>query len=75
MSMNKFEVRWTEDDRPQVRRADKASMTEQDRQEAKALLDKMLRHEVCWNCGREWTPFTTYQGKNVRVCWGCAKTT
>ena len=70
----KFEIRWTEDDKPQVRRADKVPMTDADRAEAKALLEKMLRHQACWNCGGEWSDFTNNRGETFRVCWACAKT-
>jgi hypothetical protein len=70
----KFEIRWTEEDKPQVRRADKVQMTDADRAEARALLEKMLRHEICWNCGSEWSETRDIYGREQRVCWGCART-
>ena len=70
----KFEIAWPENDKPMVRRTDHAPMTNDDRNQARELLQKMLRHEVCWNCGSEWSDTTDIEGKLVKVCWVCAKT-
>ena len=69
----KFEIRWTPEDKPMVRRLDGAPMTEDDRREIKALIEKMNRHEVCFNCGAQWSLFTNSVGQVFRVCWECAK--
>lgn len=69
----KFEIRWSPDDRPMARRVDGAPMTDEDRQQLKTLLEKMERRELCWNCGGEWSLFTTDAGTKHFVCWACAK--
>lgn len=69
----KFEIRWTPDDRPMARRVDGAPMTDQDRAELRALLDKIDRRQVCFNCGADWSLFTNGRGETFRVCWNCAK--
>jgi len=69
----KFEIAWTNDDKPMVRRADGSPMSDGDRQQARELLGRMIRHEVCWNCGGAWSDTTDISGNAVKVCWGCAK--
>jgi|GEM_PF-5202630 len=72
--MMKFEIRWTPDDKPMVRRADGVPMSDHDRKEARILLARMARQELCWNCGAEWSTATDLKGNPVKVCWICAKT-
>jgi len=69
----KFQIAWTENDKPMVRRADGSPMNDADRSEARTLLDRMARQELCWNCGSEWSDATDIQGHSVKVCWSCAK--
>ena len=69
----KFEICWTPDDKPMARRVDGQPMTDDDRSELRALIEKMNRREVCFNCGSPWSPFTNSWGENVFVCWQCAK--
>ena len=69
----KFEISWTPDDKPKARRVDGKPLTDEDRAELKALLQRMERNEVCNYCGSPWTPWTNPAGKKFRVCWVCAK--
>jgi hypothetical protein len=48
-------------------------MTDDDRKELRALIEKMNGREVCFNCGATWSVFTKSTGENVFVCWVCAK--
>ena len=70
----KYEIRFTEDDKPQARRADKEPLSDEDRAEARALIQKMLSHQVCWNCASEWSRVVDISGIERRVCWVCART-
>jgi len=69
----KFEIKWTPDERAMARRVDGMPMTDEDRRELKALLEKLDRREVCFNCGSPWSLFTNPAGEKFFVCWGCAK--
>lgn len=69
----KFEIRWTRDDKPMARRLDGHPMTDDDRRELRALIQKMERGEVCFHCGSPWSLFTKPSGEKFFVCWGCAK--
>ncbi len=70
----KYEIRWTEDDKPLARRVDRQPMTDEDRAEVRVLVEKMLRHELCFNCGAEWSETVKdVMGRSWRVCWACAK--
>jgi hypothetical protein len=69
----KFEIKWTPDERAMARRVDGRPMTDEDRRELKALLEKMDSREVCFNCGSPWSLFTKPTGERFFVCWVCAK--
>ena len=69
-----FEIRWTPEEKPMARRVDGQPLTDQDRRELKALLEKMERREVCFICGGEWTRFVNQARESFLVCWACART-
>jgi hypothetical protein len=69
----KFEIAWTEDDKPMVRRADGSPMNDDDREEVRELLRRMIVGEVCTNCGAEWSDTTDIEDRAIKVCWACAK--
>jgi hypothetical protein len=69
----KFEIRWSPDDKPKARRVDGHPMTDDDRKELRALIEKVNRCEVCFNCGSPWSLFTNPAGEKFFVCWVCAK--
>lgn len=69
--MTLLEVKRTEDGRILARRKDGLPLSPEDRAAAKGIADGLP--PPCWNCHGVTTETVDIYGKNVFVCWSCAK--
>lgn len=69
--MAHVEVKRTPDGRVLARRRDGLPLGPEDREEARKLAKEVA--PLCWNCGAITTETKDIYGRDVFVCWACAR--